>query len=283
MAKRQRPAVKSFSLTLTAPGFETVVEIPKMRKGSTSVGGKQTYLMVIDKFTASFKNKEQMLAYIAQNNLATLPNDIDYQQIYVKITHTNKEHNYGYLPVVYNDEQELVDFLKENQIAPTFSLGHPTVEDLRQTIIDRWTKGMYQSEYRMYMEEYKNIKNPFGRDLKYALMNLDKQRKFNNFKNGELELTSLSQYHNIRAHLITKNKLDEKLHKIYEDYIIPPNERAEYERDKAREQSKTVAKLEIVKTPEEKTTIEKEGSMQMALFTESLFFGTPETEQHKTR
>lgn len=283
MAKRQRPAVKSFSLTLSAPGFKAVIEIPKMKKGTTSVGGDQTYLMAIDKFTTQFQSKEEMLDYLIQNNLVTIPSSISYNQICIKIEHTNKEHDYGSLPVAYNENQELVDFLNNNQIASSFELSNPTIEDFKQTIINRWSKGMYQAEYRMYMEEYKNIRNPFGRDLKYTLIKLDKQRKFNEFQNGNLAISSLNQYHNIRAHLITKNTLDKKLHDIYEKYVISFNERAEYTRDKTTEQSKTISRLEIIKTPEEKPKIEKEKPMQMALFTESLFFDDQESEIYKTR
>ena len=49
--------------------------------------------------------------------------------------------------------------------------------------------------------------------------------------------------------------LNEILHEIYENYIIPPNERAEYEREK----SKTVRDLEIYKIPQSHTVKEYRG------------------------
>lgn len=268
---------KGFSLVIKGINFEKKVTLPSIKKGVTTLKNEKTYLMAIDKFTTQFQSKEELLTYLHQNNILTLPNQ-ELKNLSVTISYENKEHNFGNLPVAYSNQKELIKFLNENEIKESFSSIHQTVEEFKQSIVNNWQKGLYQAEYRLYMTGYKQTNHHFGKDLQTTLENLKRKYTMKDVENNTVTLGPITHYHNIRAYLMTKIVLNEILHEIYENYIIPPNERAEYEREK----SKTVRDLEIYKIPQSQAKIAK-GQLpgQQTLFDDSLFLNVDSTA--KTR
>ena len=116
---------KAFSLWLTCGKYKKNIEIPIMKKGVnyTPVGGKQTYLMAIDAFTTQFADYNELIDYIRDNNLARIKS-ADNDEIDFKITYNGPYPFSGNLSLIFNNNNELVNFINVNQIKDYFHFSH---------------------------------------------------------------------------------------------------------------------------------------------------------------
>lgn len=280
MVKQNKIDTKAFRLVVKNANLTRIIEIPETKRGfrNQTVGGKNTFLMAIDAFTTQFKDKEELLDYIKEHALAKLPND-SYDNLYISIEYTGPGEFTGKLYPVYNNEQALIDFINNNAIKEFFPFDNKYVEAFKQDAIARWTTGLSQAEYRIFMTDYKN--RYFGQDLINTFIKIQRQNLMKKIKEDNSTIGPLSHYHNIRGWLILGDKIDDILFKITREKIWSYQERREYEREMELERPKTSIKLDVVKIPETKTKVsEKQLPQQTTLFDDSLFYnmdGTPKT------
>lgn len=280
MVKQNKIDPKAFRLVVKSHNITRIIEIPETKRGfqKQTVGGKNTYLMAIDAFTTQFKDKKELLDYVIEHELAKLPN-IDYNQLYLCIEYIGPgEFNQRPQPV-YSDENTLIDFINNSEVKEHFPHDNKYVEAFRQDVVSRWTTGLSQAEYRLFMTDYKN--RYFGQDLINTFIKIQRQGLMKNIKEKDGTIGPLSRYHNIRGWLILGDKIDDILFKITREKIWSYQERREYEREMELERPKPSIKLDVVKVPETKTKVsEKQLPQQTTLFDDSLFYnmdGTPKT------
>lgn len=280
MAKQNKIDPKAFRLVVRNQNITRIIEIPETKRGFKNqiVGGKKTFLMAIDAFTTQFKDKEALLDYVKQHELAKLP-DVDYSQLYISIEYTGPGEFTGKLYPVYNGEHALIDFINNSIVKEHFPHDNPYVKAFKQDVITRWTTGPSQAEYRIFMTDYKN--KYFGQDLINTFNKIRRQGLIKDIKEKDSAIGPLSRYHNIRGWLLASNKMDDILFEITREKIWSFQERREYEREMELERTKPSIKLDIVKVPETKTKVSEEQlPQQTTLFDDSLFYnmdGTPKT------
>lgn len=280
MAKQTKIDPKAFRLVVKSHNITRIIEIPETKRGfqKQTVGGKNTYLMAIDAFTTQFKDKKELLDYVIEHELAKLPN-IDYNQLYLCIEYIGPgEFNQRPQPV-YSDENTLIDFINNSEVKEHFPHDNKYVEEFRQDVISRWTTGLSQAEYRLFMTDYKN--RYFGQDLINTFIKIQRQGLMKDIKEKDGTIGPLSRYHNLRAWCMLTEKIDDILFEITREKIWSYQERREYEREMELERPKPSIKLDVVKVPETKTKVsEKQLPQQTTLFDDSLFYnmdGTPKT------
>lgn len=280
MAKQTKIDPKAFRLVVKSHNITRIIEIPETKRGvqKQTVGGKSTYLMAIDAFTTQFKDKKELLDYAKEHELAKLPN-IDYNQLYLSIEYIGPgEFNQRPQPV-YSDENTLIDFINNSEVKEHFPHDNKYVEEFRQDVISRWTTGLSQAEYRLFMTDYKN--RYFGQDLINTFIKIQRQGLMKDIKEKDGTIGPLSRYHNLRAWCMLTEKIDDILFEITREKIWSYQERREYEREMELERPKPSIKLDVVKVPETKTKVsEKQLPQQTTLFDDSLFYnmdGTPKT------
>ncbi len=280
MAKQTKIDPKAFRLVVKSHNVTRIIEIPETKRGvqKQTVGGKNTYLMAIDAFTTQFKDKKELLDYVKEHELAKLPN-IDYNQLYLSIEYIGPgEFNQRPQPV-YSDENTLIDFINNSEVKEHFPHDNKYVEEFRQDVISRWTTGLSQAEYRLFMTDYKN--RYFGQDLINTFIKIQRQGLMKDIKEKDGTIGPLSRYHNLRAWCMLTEKIDDILFEITREKIWSYQERREYEREMELERPKPSIKLDVVKVPETKTKVsEKQLPQQTTLFDDSLFYnmdGTPKT------
>lgn len=281
MVKQNKINTKAFRLVVKSGNLTRIIEIPETKRGvrNQTVGGKNTFLMAIDAFTTQFEGKEELLDYVNANALAKLPNS-DYNQLYVSIEYTGPGEFNGQLYPVYNGEHALIDFINNNAIKEYFPFDTPYVEAFKQDVIARWTTGLSQAEYRIFMTDYKN--KYFGQDLINTFKKIQRNNLMKKIKEDNSAIGPLSHYHNIRGWLMLNGKIDDILFEITREKIWSFQERREYEREMELERTKPSIKLDIVKVPETKTKVSEEQlPQQTTLFDDSLFYNMDETP--KTR
>lgn len=283
MANQVKINKEGFRLIVESQNQTRIVAIPETKRGvgNRTVGGRKTYLMAIDAFTTQFKDKIELLDYIKQNGLAKLPT-ADYNDLNIKIEYIGPGKFTGNLNIMYSGQQDLINFINNHTIQEHFSHDDPSVQEFWQSIIDYWTSGLYQAEYKIFMTDYNN--RYFGIDLINTLTKVKKENKMKMIKEERIPILSLSRYHNLRGYYMTKKTLEDTLFKITREKIWSYQDRIEYEREERlkQEQPKPSIKLDVVKIPEAKTKIsEKQLPKQQSLFDDSLFFNIDETP--KTR
>lgn len=281
MAKQTKIDPKAFRLVVKSHNITRIIEIPETKRGvqKQTVGGKSTYLMAIDAFTTQFKDKKELLDYAKEHELAKLPN-IDYNQLYLSIEYIGPgEFNQRPQPV-YSDENTLIDFINNSEVKEHFPHDNKYVEEFRQDVISRWTTGLSQAEYRLFMTDYKN--RYFGQDLINTFIKIQRQGLMKDIKEKDGTIGPLSRYHNLRAWCMLTEKIDDILFEITREKIWSYQERREYEREMELERPKPSIKLEVVKVPETKVKLaQTQLPKQETLFDDSLFFNIDDTP--KTR
>ncbi|MCI9585472.1 MAG: hypothetical protein HFH45_02400 [Bacilli bacterium] len=281
MAKQTKIDPKAFRLVVKSHNITRIIEIPETKRGvqKQTVGGKNTYLMAIDAFTTQFKDKKELLDYVKEHELAKLPN-IDYNQLYLSIEYIGPgEFNQRPQPV-YSDENTLIDFINNSEVKEHFPHDNKYVEEFRQDVISRWTTGLSQAEYRLFMTDYKN--RYFGQDLINTFIKIQRQGLMKDIKEKDGTIGPLSRYHNLRAWCMLTEKIDDILFEITREKIWSYQERREYEREMELERPKPSIKLDVVKVPETKVKLaQTQLPKQETLFDDSLFFNIDDTP--KTR
>lgn len=281
MVKQNKIDTKAFRLVVKNANLTRIIEIPETKRGfrNQTVGGKNTFLMAIDAFTTQFKDKEELLDYIKEHALAKLPND-SYDNLYISIEYTGPGEFTSKLYPVYNNEQALIDFINNNAIKEFFPFDNKYVEAFKQDVISRWTTGLSQAEYRLFMTDYKN--RYFGQDLINTFIKIQRQGLMKDIKEKDGTIGPLSRYHNLRAWCMLTEKIDDILFEITREKIWSYQERREYEREMGLERQKPSIKLEVVKVPETKVKLaQTQLPKQETLFDDSLFFNIDDTP--KTR
>lgn len=276
---RKQIDAKAFRLVAKTANLKRIIEIPETKRGfrNQTVGGKSTFLMAIDAFTTQFKDKEELLEYVRKHNLAKLPND---NNLYLTIEYTGSGEYTQDLYPVYNDKTSLTDFINNNYIKEHFPHDDPYVEAFKEDFITRWTTGLSQAEYRIFMTGYKN--KFFGKDLIRTCAKMQRDRTMQTIKAEDITIGPLSRYHNLRGWILSADKIDDILFEITREKIWSWQERREYEREMEIEKPKSTINIDIVKVPETKTKVSEEQlPKQTTLFDDSLFFDIDETP--KTR
>ncbi len=260
--KKENVNPKAFSLWLYHGKSAVRIEIPYTKKGlrGTRVGGKETYLMAIDAFTTKFSDMDELIDYIRDNALArikTIPND----EIGLYITYNGDYPFSGNLSLIFNDNKELINFIETNQIQGKFHFLNPYVYNWEKFIFDSFEGQPYSEEYRMFMTD---LNNPYyAGDLLTALAN----HKDDILNKRECVIGPLSEYYNIRGNTIASKHLEKELKKIYQNKIVPFNEKAENHQIDFRMMENPVR---IVNMPKENL----ETQTQLELFN---------SQNHKTR
>lgn len=284
MTKKEKMEANKFSLVIRNSKLKRIVPIPETKRGfrKSTVGGKETFLMAIDAFTTSFQDKEELLNYIKENNLVNFPN-ANYDNVYIDIEYKGKGEFTGNHQVLYNNQKELIDFINNNEIKEYFPHENPYTNDFEQTIVNYWTSGVYQAEYKLFMTDYQN--RYFGLDLINTLTKIKKENLMDSVKNKKSSIGPVCHYHNLRGYFMTINNLEDILFKITREKIWSYQDRIEYEREERLEQmekEKSSIKLDVVKIPEEKTKIAETQLPNQHTFSEDSLFYEPENT-NKTR
>ncbi len=257
---------KAFSLWLHHGQSAVRIEIPYTKRGikGMNVGGKETYLMAIDAFTTQFSNIDELINYIREKALArikTIPNE----EINMRITYNGDYPFNGNLSLIFSDNIELIQFINVNQIKGRFHFLNPYVYNWQKFIFETFKNHPYSAEYRMFMT---NLNNPYyASDLLITLA----KHKGEILNQEECVIGPLSEYYNIRGNTIANKHLETELKKIYQNKIVPFNERAE---QKSQNFRSTIEPVRFVKTSKNEA-YNNDQPYQLNLFAEN--------DNHKTR
>lgn len=209
MAKKQEPKFnpQGFSLIVKYDDKKEVVEIPykKQNYDRETVGGKQTYQMAIDAFTIKFKDKDELLNYIRNNDMANIK-DIPNEDITVSMEYNGENDYGGNRDIVYNDNKELLFFIKTNLIKENYEFSFKVFGKWQQEITDRLKKDL---NYCIFMT---NSNNFYGWDMIITIGKVLKAKAYDT----DFVLKPISRYHNLRGHLIGKQsgQIDLEVRKI---------------------------------------------------------------------
>ena len=283
-----------FSLTLLLSNDEKInIEIPKSKKGyhGKTVGGEKTYHMAIDAFTINFSNKNELLDYLRDNNLAPIDN-ISNNNISVMITYDDK-----IVPSISNkiayDGSGIEDFIKNTPINDSFyyeansygTSAYNTVNSFKNRVLPLYYESPLSDYFSRYIKKLFNFSN---HEL-YSCLNLgyDKEEYDRSGRIFPLNDSAFYEYENIRWFLLTDFKeLEMSLaQKRYDDSPYTADERKDAQEDfeeillsideKYTEES--VEKPISFKNFKGPYTIDPEEEMEM--FNHPIY----EEENHKTR
>lgn len=206
--KKPKFQPNKFSLVIRYDDKVKIIDIPEIKGDTKKHGGKETYQMAIDAFTINFANEQELLDYLIKEG--QIP---EIERAFFTIEYKGIGDFTGNTSLVFNDNIELVKFIRTHKVSPNFINEYLNdssyITKFRNEIIERCYCRENSQEYRDFLTK----PNPFyGNDLS---LRLQKFLPTDEIITYEGVIPEFCNYHNIRGNMIANhnNALEEKMQK----------------------------------------------------------------------